>query len=75
MIEEIGDDFRWNSENEDIVQHSVQGVAAYRNEYGTITIRQERGWDEDHDAIVVITDESARRLAEKLKDLINARQA
>ena len=71
----MSDDFKWDADNEDIVQHSVQGVAAYRNGYGTITIRQERGWEDDDDLIVVLTDDAARRLAEKLKDLINSRQA
>jgi hypothetical protein len=71
----VSDDFQWDADNEDVVQHSVQGVAAYRNGYGTITVRQERNWNEDDDTIVVLTDESARRLAEKLKELINARQS
>jgi hypothetical protein len=71
----VSDDFEWSAQNEDIVQHSVQGVAAYINQYGNITIRQERGWDEDQDTIVVLTVDSARRLAEKLKELINSYQA
>ncbi|HEY0313624.1 MAG TPA: hypothetical protein VGC56_14175 [Allosphingosinicella sp.] len=71
----MSDDFEWSAANEDIVQHSVQGVAAYINQYGNITIRQERGWDDDQDTIVVLTVESARRLAEKLKELINSYQA
>ena len=71
----MSDDFEWRAENEDVVQHSVQGVAAYINQYGNITLRQERNWDEDQDTIVVLTLESARRLAEKLKELINSHQA
>ncbi len=71
----MSDDFEWSAENEDVVQHSVQGVAAYINQYGNITLRQERNWDEDQDTIVVLTLESARRLAEKLKELINSHQA
>ncbi|GAO79525.1 MULTISPECIES: hypothetical protein [unclassified Sphingopyxis] len=71
----MSDDFEWNAENEDVVQHSVQGVAAYINAYGNITIRQERNWDEDQDTIVVLTVDSARGLAEKLKELINSYQA
>lgn len=71
----MSDDFEWSADNEDVVQHSVQGVAAYVNAYGNITIRQERAWDEDQDTIVVLTVESARRLAEKLKELINSYQA
>jgi hypothetical protein len=71
----MSDDFEWNAENEDVVQHSVQGVAAYINAYGNITIRQERNWDEEQDTIVVLTVDSARRLAEKLKELINSYQA
>ncbi len=71
----MSDDFEWSAENEDIVQHSVQGVAAYINVYGNITLRQERGWDDNEDTIIVLTLESARRLAEKLKELINSVQA
>ena len=71
----MSDDFEWSAENEDVVQHSVQGVAAYINQYGNITLRQERNWDEDQDTIVVLTLESARRLAEKLKELINSHRA
>jgi hypothetical protein len=71
----MSDEFEWSAQNEDIVQHSVQGVAAYINQYGNITIRQERGWDENEDTIVVLTIDSARRLAEKLKELINSYQA
>ncbi len=71
----MSDDFEWNADNEDIVQHSVRGVAAYINACGNITIRQERDWDEDQDMIVVLTVNSARHLAEKLKELINSYQA
>ena len=68
------DEFNWSAENEDVVQHSVQGVAAYINAYGHITIRQERSWGEDEDTIVVLTFESARALSEKLKELIQSKQ-
>lgn len=68
------DNFDWSADNEDIVQHTVQGVAAYINAHGTITIRQERGWDEDDDTIVVLTNDSARALADKLRELIQSKQ-
>lgn len=70
----MSDDFDWSADNEDIVQHSVQGVAAYINAYGNITIRQERNWDEDDDTIIVLTIDSARALSEKLRELIQSKQ-
>ena len=70
----MSDDFNWSADNADLVQHSVQGVAAYVNAYGNITIRQERNWDEDEDAIVVLTLDSARLLSERLRELIQSKQ-
>jgi hypothetical protein len=70
----MSDDVNWNDENENVVQHSVQGVAAYVNACNLITIRQERAWDEEQDTIMVMTVDGARRLAERLKDLINSYQ-
>jgi hypothetical protein len=52
----------------------VQGVAAYINAYENITLRQERGWDDEEDTIVVLTIDSARALAEKLRELIQSKQ-
>lgn len=71
---ENGDDFDWNDDNHDIVQQSVQGVAAYVNARGLITIRQERDLDEDHDTLVVLTLDAARALAAKLTELSQIRQ-
>lgn len=70
----MSDDFNWSADNEDVVQHSVQGVAVYENQYGNITIRQERNWDEDEDTIVVLTHDAARALIEKLRSLLQAKQ-
>lgn len=70
----MSNDFDWSAENEDVVQHSVQGVAAYVNAESLITIRQERGWDEDDDTFIVLTPDAARRLADRLKELIHSYQ-
>jgi hypothetical protein len=70
----MDDDFDWSADNKDLVQHSVQGVAAYINAYENITLRQERGWDDEEDTIVVLTIDSARALAEKLRELIQSKQ-
>lgn len=70
----MSDEFDWSEDNEDIVQPSVQGVAAYINAYGIITIRQERNWDEEDDTIIVLTIESARALSDKLRELIQSKQ-
>jgi len=70
----MSDEFDWSEDNEDIVQPSVQGVAAYINAFGIITIRQERNWDEEDDTIIVLTIESARALSDKLRELIQSKQ-
>ncbi len=69
----MSDKFEWGADNPDIVQHSVQGVAVFINQYGDISVIQERNWDEDEDTCIRLTFSGARELSEKLKELIQAK--
>ena len=70
----MSDDFDWSTENPEVIQQSVQGVAVYENTAGNIVIRQERGWDEEEDSHILLTTDAARRLSEKLRELIQSKQ-
>ena len=71
----MGENFNWSGENEDIVQRSVQSVAAYVNSYGQIVVRQEVDYPhEEEDSIIILNVDSARRLSERLRELISSMQ-
>lgn len=46
-------DIDWNS-GEDIVVKTQLGIAVFPNAKGTITIAQERSWDEDNDTLITV---------------------
>lgn len=45
-------DFDW-ANDESVVLHSQSAIAVYPNNMGTIVIRQERGWNDDEDTVIV----------------------
>ena len=68
---EAADKFDWSASNEDIIQHSVQGVAVYINTRGNIVIRQEANWpDDNEDTFIELTWDAATALSGRLPQLI-----
>ena len=66
---EANSDFDWNSDNS-VVLHHQPAVAAYINQSGGLTIRQERAWDQDEDIIIAIAPENVGEFIDKLTDVI-----
>ena len=66
---EAKSDFDWNSDNS-VVLHHQPAVAAYINQAGGLTIRQERSWDQDEDIIIAIAPENVGEFIDKLTDVI-----
>ena len=62
-------DFDWNNDDS-VVLHHQPAVAAYINQAGGLTIRQERSWDQDEDIIIAIAPENVGEFIDKLTDVI-----
>jgi len=62
-------DFDWSSDDS-VVLHHQPAVAAYINQAGGLTIRQERSWDQDEDIIIAIAPENVGEFIDKLTDVI-----
>ena len=62
-------DFDWN-DDDSVVLHHQPAVAAYINQAGGLTIRQERSWDQDEDIIIAIAPENVGEFIDKLTDVI-----
>ena len=66
---EAKSDFDWNNDDS-VVLHHQPAVAAYINQAGRLTIRQERSWDQDEDIIIAIAPENVGEFIDKLTDVI-----
>jgi len=66
---EANSDFDWNADDS-VVLHHQPAVAAYINQAGGLTIRQERSWDQDEDIIIAIAPENVGEFVDKLTDVI-----
>lgn len=66
---EAKSDFDWN-EDDSVVLHHQPAVAAYINQAGGLTIRQERSWDQEDDIIIAIAPENVWEFIDKLTDVI-----
>lgn len=60
--------FNWQKDEDCIVVHHQAAVAIYRNEQGSLVIRQERDWNEDEDQIIVITKAAENEFMSRLRD-------
>ena len=73
-IEDKRDD-EWEmdwSEGEEIIVHEQRALAVYENNFGGIVVRQERGWDEEDDVVIVLACPSAAsRLIEAIQNRLN----
>jgi hypothetical protein len=56
-------EFDWNSDAVTVVARTQQAIAVYQNLHGAVVIREQQGWDEDADTIIVIQPEHARAVA------------
>ncbi|RZZ85666.1 hypothetical protein [Pseudoxanthomonas winnipegensis] len=48
------DSWSWSKDSSDVVFPSMQGVAVYRNEAGSVVIRQQAGPLDDEDSFIVV---------------------
>lgn len=62
-------DFDWSTDDS-VVLHHQPAVAAYFNQAGGLTIRQERSWDQDEDIVIAIAPENVGEFIDKLTDVI-----
>ena len=70
----MSDAFDWNNLSDDKrVVDTVQAVAVYYDERGSIVIRQEATWDESDDSYIVLPVNVAETLIKKLRTLIDER--
>jgi hypothetical protein len=65
-------EFRWDTpeDQESVVLAEQRAVAIYLNKRNDLVIRQERAWNEDEDAFVVIEKQNARQFAFKLCEFL-----
>lgn len=60
-------DFDWNDPAEEaIIVREQAAIAAYRNPVGNLVIRRQRAWDEEDDAIVIVTRDCEAAFLENL---------
>jgi hypothetical protein len=64
------EDFLWRADNEDIVMPEQRATAVYRNCWGQVVIRQERTWDEDTDAFIIIARDHVPAVINRLQALL-----
>jgi hypothetical protein len=62
-----GDDFDWSADSADVVQREVPSVAVYPNVHGQICIRQQRTWDDEEDACLIVAPYNAARIADAIR--------
>ncbi|MDE2467140.1 MAG: hypothetical protein KGO02_26020 [Alphaproteobacteria bacterium] len=58
-------DFDW-SDDECVILKEQMAVAVYPNSRGDVVIRQEHGWDEDSDRLILIQPCNAKAVADAL---------
>ena len=63
-------DFDWSKDEDSIVLRQQLAVAVYWNGAGGLTIRQERDWNQEEDAIIAIAPENVSAFVDKLTDVI-----
>ena len=63
-------DFDWSKDEDSIVLRHQPAVAVYWNGAGGLTIRQERDWNQEEDAIIAIAAENVSAFVDKLTDVI-----
>jgi hypothetical protein len=61
-------DFNWSADD-GVVLREQPATAVYVNDYGQAVIRQERPWDQDEDAFVVIDRAHLREIIDALAAL------
>ena len=71
-----GDGFDWYPKNGEVADESIilseqPRTAVYTNGVGDVVIRQERGWDEDSDTLVIITRNNVEAIIWALIGLLN----
>jgi hypothetical protein len=47
-------EFEWDTNNEDVIVPDQRATAVYVNRWGQAVIRQEKAWDEEDDAFVIV---------------------
>jgi hypothetical protein len=64
------EEWSWSPDNSDIVIAHQPAIGIYRNGWGSITIRQERSWDEEEDTFVLVAPENLENLIRALSAFV-----
>jgi hypothetical protein len=62
----------WSRDNPDLICPAQSAIAIYQNNYGQAVIRQERGWNEEEDAYVIISKQYLQDAIDRLQRILSA---
>ena len=64
-------EFEWDTNNEDVIVPEQRTTAVYVNRWGQAVIRQEKAWDEEDDAFVIVDRAHLPALISRLQGIVD----
>lgn len=64
-------EFEWDANNEDVIVPEQRATAVYVNRWGQAVIRQEKVWDEEDDAFVIVDRAHLPALISRLQGIVD----